>query len=177
MRCTAKSVVVPLENFRGKTALSIKTSQICTGKTALSKQLEYSFHLGQKDMMCYEAPSEEERNGIADGKLTKPMAVARWLVKYSGAGASSGKYRSDIPKPTRKPCVSRSCHIEVLKEASVNPAATMSTPEMVIVRGANKRKILRRPRSRVEGVVGAQFPCSIREMTGFTRMPPAQVSP
>lgn len=47
------------------------------GKIALSKQLEYSSHLGQKDMMCYGAPSEEERNEIADAKLTKPMAVAR----------------------------------------------------------------------------------------------------
>ena len=127
-------------------------------------------------MMCYDAPSEKERNGIADGKPTKPMAVARWLVKYSGVGARSGKYRSDIPKPTKNPCVSRSCHTEVLTEASVNPADTMSTPKIGIVRGANKREILRR-HSRVEGVVGAQFPCSIREMTGFTRMPPAHVSP
>jgi len=76
--------------------------------------------------------------------LTKPMAVARWLVKYSGAGARSGKYNNDIPRPTRKPCVNRSSHIELLKEASVNPAHTISTPEMVIVLGINRRRILRR---------------------------------
>lgn len=126
--------------------------------------------------MCYDAFSEEERNRHKDGKLTKPIAVARCLVKYSGAGARSGKYRSDIPNPTKNPWVNNSCHIELLKEASVNPTATISTPEMVIVRGANKRKILRR-HSRVEYVFWAQSPCSIREMTGFTRMPPAQVRP
>ena len=108
--------------------------------------------------------------------LTKPMAVARWLVKYSGAGARSGKYNSDIPRPTKNPCVSRSPHIDLLKEASMNPAHTTSTPEMVIVLGDNKRRILRR-HSRVEGVVGAQVPCSMRDITGFTRMPPAHVSP
>jgi hypothetical protein len=116
----------------------------------------------------------ETESGTAT--LTKPMAVARWLVKYSGAGARSGKYRSDIPRPTRKPWVSRSCHIELLKEASMNPANIMTTPEMVIVLRVNRRRILRR-HSRVEGVVEAQVPCSIRDITGFTRMPPAQVSP
>ena len=66
--------------------------------------------------------------------------------------------------------------MELLMEANMNPADTMSTPEMVIVRGASNRKNLRR-HSRVEGVVGAHFPCSMREMRGFTRMPPAQVRP
>jgi hypothetical protein len=104
------------------------------------------------------------------------MAVARWLVKYSGAGARNGKYSSDIPKPTIKPCVNTSCHTERQKEASVKPADTKTIPETVIVFGAN-RGILRRQR-RVEGVTGgAQIPCSIRDITGFTTMPPAQVSP
>ena len=133
-------------------------------------------HSRKKDMLCFKDPSEKQRKGIANEKLTKPMAVARCLVKYSGVGARSGKYRSDIPNPTKKPCVIRSCHIEVLTEASANPADVMNTPKTGIVRGANRREILRR-HSRVEGVVGAHFPSSIREMTGFTRMPPAHVSP
>jgi hypothetical protein len=99
---------VPLENFRRK-RLNTASIQV------------------QKDMIYNNTSSEEPRNAIANGPLTKPMAVARWLVKYSGAGARSGKYRSDIPRPTRKPCVSKSCHIDRLKEASVNPAATMSS--------------------------------------------------
>jgi hypothetical protein len=107
---------------------------------------------------------------------TKPMAVPRWFVKYSGAGARSGKYNSDIPRPTKNPCVSKSCHIELLNEASVNPAHIISTPEMVIVLGVNRRRILRR-HSRVEGVVGTQVPFSMRDITGFTRIPPAHVSP
>lgn len=150
---------MPLGNFRGK--------------AASSKQLKYnttSIQV-QKDTVCY-----EEKNEFASGTLTKPMAVARWLEKYSGAGARSGKYRSDIPSPTRKPCVSRSCHIERLKEARVNPTDIISTPAMVIVLGVNRRRILRR-HSRVEGVVEAQVPCSMRDITGLTRMPPAQVSP
>ena len=103
------------------------------------------------------------------------MAVARWLVKYSGAGAISGKYRSDIPEPARKPCVRRSCHIDLLNEASAKPADMVNTPKTVSVLGVNKRsRILRR----VEGsVFEAQVPCSMRAITGFTRMPPAQVSP
>lgn len=104
------------------------------------------------------------------------MAVARWLVKYSGAGARSGKYKSDIPSPTRKPCVSRSCHIELLNEASVNPRDMMSTPEIVTVFGVERRRILWR-HSRVEGMVSAQVPSSMRDITGFTKIPPAQVSP
>lgn len=119
---------------------------------------------------------KREKKEIVNGELTKPMAVARWVMKYSGAGARSGKYRSDNPKPTKKNRVSRSCHTDLLREASVNPADTMSTPEIVIVRGANKRRNLR-CHSRVDGVVGGQYPCSIREMTGFTRIPPAQVGP
>jgi hypothetical protein len=98
------------------------------------------------------------------------------LVKYSGAGARYGKYRRDIPKPTIKPCVNRSCHIEPQKEARVKPADTMSTPEMVMVFVVNRRSSLARQR-RVEGVIGAQVPCSIRDITGFTAMPPAQVRP
>lgn len=66
--------------------------------------------------------------------------------------------------------------MERQKEASMNPAETMSTPETVIVFGVNRRSILRRQR-RVEGVIGAQVPCSIRDITGFTAIPPAQVSP
>ena len=111
-----------------------------------------------------------------DETLTKPMAVARWLVKYSGAGARSGKYNNDIPSPTKKPWVSSSCQMDRLKEASAKPADVMNTPDTVIVRGVNKRKTLRRQR-RVDGVAEAQTPCSIRAITGFTRMPPAQVSP
>jgi hypothetical protein len=66
--------------------------------------------------------------------------------------------------------------MEWQKEASVKPADTTSIPKMVIVFGVNRRSILRRQR-RVEGVTGAQVPCSIRDITGFTAMPPAQVSP
>ena len=66
--------------------------------------------------------------------------------------------------------------MERQKEASVNPADTMSIPEMVIVLGVNRRSILRR-QSRVGGVIGAQLLCSMRDITGFTTMPPAQVSP
>ena len=62
-------------------------------------------HSRKKDMLCFKDPSEKERETIADEKLTKPTAVARCLVKYSGVGARSGKYRSDIPKPTKKPWV------------------------------------------------------------------------
>lgn len=120
--------------------------------------------------------SKEYRNRIADEALTKPMAVARWLVKYSGAGARSGKYKSDIPRPTRKPCVSRSCHMELAREANAKPTDIMTTPEIVIVLGVKKRRILRRHR-RLEGVARAQVPFSIRDITGLTRMPPAQVSP
>lgn len=98
------------------------------------------------------------------------------MVKYSGAGARSGKYNSDIPNPTKRPWVRRSCQIELLIEASIKPATTINTPEIVIVLGVNERKILRR-HNRVDGVVETQAPCSTREMTGFTRMPPAQVNP
>ena len=66
--------------------------------------------------------------------------------------------------------------MERQKEASVKPADTTRIPEMVMVFGVNRRIILRRQR-RVDGVAGSQVPCSIRDITGFTTMPPAQVSP
>lgn len=123
-------------------------------------------------------PSSTNGNEYQDWRvtLTKPMAVARWLVKYSGAGARSGKYSSDIPRPTKSPCVSNRCHTEVLKEASVKPADMMATPDMVIDLDVSRRNILRRHR-RVDGVVGTHAPCSIRDIRGFTRIPPAQVNP
>ncbi|KAL9621868.1 MAG: hypothetical protein Q9160_003689 [Pyrenula sp. 1 TL-2023] len=116
---------------------------------------------------------------IANRTLTKPIAVALYLVKYSGAGAISGKYRSDMPKPTKNPCVSRSCHTELLKEAARNPAATMSTPETVIVRRVNNKREILWCHGLVEGpaLVGAQTPCSMREITGLMKMLPAMVSP
>ena len=82
------------------------------------------------------------------------MAVARWLVKYSGAGANRGKYKSDIPVPTRKPCVSRSCQMEWQKDAIVKPVVIITTPEIVIVRGVSKRRTLRRQRPREAGEAG-----------------------
>jgi len=61
------------------------------------------------------------------------------LVKYSDAGARRGKYREDIPRPTRKPCVSRSCHIDLLKDARVNPIESINLPDNVMVLFVNKR--------------------------------------
>ena len=112
------------------------------------------------------------------------MAVARWLVKYSGAGAKSGKYRSDMPEPTRNPWVNRSCQMVWLKEASAKPADMTRTPDKVMVSGDRRRRAQWRHMSPgVKGAVaalvaaGAQVPCSRRVITGLTRMPPAQVSP
>jgi hypothetical protein len=104
------------------------------------------------------------------------MAVARWRVKYSGAGARIGKYKRDIPMPTRKPCVRSNCQMEWQKEAGVKPAAIKITPEIVIVLVDESRRTVRfHPCA--EDVIADHRPCSMRDITGFTRMPPAQVKP
>ena len=57
--------------------------------------------------------------------------------------------------------------MDLLNDARINPMDMMSTLEMVMA--------LRR-QSRFDGVE-SEFPCSIRDMTGLTRIPLAQVRP
>lgn len=65
--------------------------------------------------------------------------------------------------------------MDLLNDANKKPVDMTSTPDIVIVLGLSNRRALRRQR-RVVGVE-SHLPCSMREMTGLTRMPPAQVSP
>jgi len=110
------------------------------------------------------------------GRPTNPIAVTRCVVKYSGAGARNGKYNSDMPKPTSKPCVS-SCHTDVQKDASVNPIDTRRIPETVIAFAVSRRGNKLRRLDEHDPEDALQVPCSIRDITGFTTIPPAYVRP